>query len=226
VHEAELGIDQVQVVVQALPFPVGNLELVGDVALVDLEAHARLDRADDTHDPLGDPVGLGDLLRHLLLVPGPAVRLDMLEGDDGASGVDGQPPGVVGDAFGGGLGPGREVRERHPLGPQEDTDRAALLLVQLGEMPLEDHPVVHGQTARDPVPVKILERAHHNLLHERQPPKSVRISGQPPPTLLFGRLSPSCAPRAGFAGPTTDANGTPPRSNPQPSAAPHRAPLE
>ncbi len=81
VHEAELGVDQVHVMVQALALAPGHLDAVGLVALADLEAHAGLDRADEAHDPLGDAVlvcyRLGQVVFHLGPVPG----LDVVEGD-------------------------------------------------------------------------------------------------------------------------------------------------
>ena len=163
-HEPELVVDQIQVVVQALAFPAEQLQLAALVALADLEAEARLHRADQTDDPLGDPVALGDRLGQLVFVLGAVPGLHMIKGDHRSPRIRHQLPGIVGDPLGRGLGVGGEVLQRHALGPQEAS--GAVLLVQTAEMTLEDHPVEHRQTAGDPVPVNILERTH------RSPPRN------------------------------------------------------
>ena len=94
VHEPELGIDQVEVVMEALAFPAGQLETTGVVTLADLEAEAGLDRADQTDDPLVDPVPLGDRLGELVLVQEAVAGLDVIEGDHWPPSVGGQLPGV------------------------------------------------------------------------------------------------------------------------------------
>ena len=62
VHEPELGVDEIQVVVQALAFTAEQLEPSAVVTLTNLEAVTRFDRADQTHDPLRDLITLRDLL--------------------------------------------------------------------------------------------------------------------------------------------------------------------
>jgi hypothetical protein len=79
VHEPELGVDQIQVVVQALAFPPEQFEVAGLVALVDLEAEARLHRADETDDPFADAVALGDALGEVVFMLGAVAGLDMVE---------------------------------------------------------------------------------------------------------------------------------------------------
>ena len=90
VHEAELGVDQVHVVVQALALAPGHLDAVGLVALADLEAHAGLHRADEAHDPLGDAVLGRDRLGQVVFHLGPVAGLDMVEGDARTAGFGGQ----------------------------------------------------------------------------------------------------------------------------------------
>jgi hypothetical protein len=159
VHEPELVVDDIQVVVQALPFPAEQLETACLVTLANLEAPARLDRADQTDDPLGDPVGLGDRFRQLVFVLGAVAGLDVIERDHRSTGVGHQLAGIVGDPLRRRLRVGREILECHTLGPREAA--GPVLLVQGAEMTLEDHPVEHRQAARDPIPMKLLERAHH-----------------------------------------------------------------
>jgi hypothetical protein len=144
--------------VQAFAFPAGRLQPTGLHALAHLEAHARLHRADEADDPFGDPVALGDGLGQLVFPLSPVTGLHVIERDDRSPGVAHQLAGVVGDAFRRGLGVGGEVLQRHPLSPQETTD--VLVRKQASEIPLEDHPVKHRQTARDPIAMKILECAH------------------------------------------------------------------
>jgi hypothetical protein len=55
-HEPELGVHQIQVVVQALAFAAEQFKPAGLVSLADLEAVAGLDGADQADDPVGDPV--------------------------------------------------------------------------------------------------------------------------------------------------------------------------
>jgi pimeloyl-ACP methyl ester carboxylesterase len=151
VHEPELRVDHIRVVVQTLPLPAEELQATAAVTAADLEAPARLDRADQTDDPLGDPVGLGDRLRQLVLVLGAVAGLDVIERDHWSTGVGRQLPGVVGDPLRRGLRVAREVLERDALSPQEAA--GPVLLVQGAEMTLEDHPVEHRQAATDPTPV-------------------------------------------------------------------------
>jgi hypothetical protein len=159
VHEPELGVKQIQVVVQALPLPAVHLDGLGLEALADLETHTPLHRADNTDDPLGYPVLLRDGLGQLILALAVVVGLDVIERDDRTAGCLGQPPGVVRDPRRGRLGIRGDVLQRHTLGPQE-TPRP-VLLVQPGQPALEDHPVIHSQTPVDPIPMKILEHGHH-----------------------------------------------------------------
>ena len=119
VHEPELGIDQIEVVMEALALPAGQLETTSAVALADLEAEARLDRADQTDDPLGDPVGFGDRLRQLVLVLGAVAGLHVIEGDHRSPRLGHQPAGVGGDPLRRRLRVGGEVLERHTLRPQK-----------------------------------------------------------------------------------------------------------
>jgi hypothetical protein len=95
-----------------------------------------------------------------------------------------QIPGVVGDPLGRRLRIGGEVLQRHALGPQETA--GAVLLVQGAEMTLEDHPVEHRQTADDPIPMNILERAVAHL------PRTARAESH----------APDAKAQAGFDGPT------------------------
>ena len=179
-HEPELVVDQIQVVVQALAFPAEQLQLAALVALADLEAEARLHRADQTDDPLGDPVALGDRLGQLVFVLGAVAGLHMIEGDHRSPLIGHQLPGVVGDPLGRGLRVGGEVLQRHALGPQEAA--GAVLLVQAAEMTLEDHPVEHRQAAGDPVPVNILEHTHgappRQQRHAKSPAQDARAQGR------------------------------------------------
>ena len=159
VHEPELVVDQIQVVVQALPLPAEQLQLAALVPLADLEAEARLHRADQTDDPLGDPVALGDRLGQLVFVLGAVAGLHMIKGDHRPPRVGDQLAGVVGDPLRRRLRVGGEVLQRDTLGPQEAA--GPVLLVQTRQMTLEDHPIEHRQTASDPIPMKILERTHN-----------------------------------------------------------------
>src|SRR6266540_2798423 len=59
VHEPELVIDQIQVVVQAPALTAEHLDPSALIAFADLERHARLDRTDQTNDPCGDPFAFG-----------------------------------------------------------------------------------------------------------------------------------------------------------------------
>ena len=158
VHEAELGVDQVHVVVQALALAPGHLDAVGLVALADLEAHAGLHRADEAHDPLGDPVLLGDGLGQVVLHLGPVAGLDVVKGDARTARLGRQAVDVVGDAVRRGLGVLGEVGDRVTLGPQEGPHRVGLEEVR--EVTLEDHPVEHGQAAGDVAAVNVLEAVH------------------------------------------------------------------
>ena len=187
VHEPELGIDQVEVVMEALAFPAGQLETTGVVTLADLEAEAGLDRADQTDDPLGDPVGFGDRLGQVVLVLSAVAGLHVIEGDHRSPRLGHQPAGVGGDPLRRRLRVGGEVLERHTLGPQKAA--RPILLVERGEMAFEDHPVEHRQAARDPIPVEILERAHGHLPTRRRhrpesvtPPRPLVSGGHPQPT--------------------------------------------
>ena len=168
VHEAEVGVDEVEVVVQALALPACRLDAPGLHALAHLERHAGLDRADEAHDALGDPVTFGDRASELLLLLDAVAGLHVIEGDDRPSRLGGQAPGVVGDPLRRRLGIGGEVLQRHALAPQEAAH--VVLLVEAREIPLEDHPVEHRQAPGDPAPMKILERAHG---HPR-PPSTTR----------------------------------------------------
>jgi hypothetical protein len=148
--------------VQAGTLTPEDLEASAGQALAHLEAHAWFDGRDEAHDALAQSVAFGDRLGQVVFVLGAATGPHVVEGDDGAPGRGDQGAAVVGDLGGGGLGRGREVLERHPLGPQVAT--RAVLFEQGGQMSLEDHPVVHGQRAGDLPLVKLLERAHGDLL--------------------------------------------------------------
>ena len=158
VHEAELGVDQVEVVVQALALPAEELDGLGLMSAADLEGHARLHRADQAHDAFGDPVTLGDVLGQVVLLLDAVAGLDVVEGDHRTTGVGDQLAGVVGDALGGALGVVGEVGERHALGPQEAP--GPVLLVERAQVALEDHAVEHRQAPGDALAVEILERPH------------------------------------------------------------------
>ena len=61
VHEAKLGVDQVEVVVHALALTGTGPEPVGGRVGPDVEGPRRLDDADDADQPLGHPVTGRDL---------------------------------------------------------------------------------------------------------------------------------------------------------------------
>ena len=157
-HEAELGVDQVHVVVQALALSPGHLDAVGLVALADLKAHAGLHRADEADNSLGDPVilhdGLGQVVFHLGAVAG----LHVVEGDARTSRLGRQAVDVARDAVRRGLGVLGEVGDRVTLGPQEGPHRVGF--EQMRQVTLEDHPVEHGQAAGDVAAVNVLEAVH------------------------------------------------------------------
>jgi hypothetical protein len=90
VHEAELGVDEVEVVMEAPALSAVDVDGLGPVVLSDLEAHAGLDGGDDADDPLFDPVALGDRLGQVVLALGVVARLDVVERDDGATGRFGE----------------------------------------------------------------------------------------------------------------------------------------
>ncbi len=190
----------------------------GLVALADLERHARLDGGDEAHDPLADPVSLSDLLGQLVFVLSPVAGLDVVEGDDRTTSVGHQLAGVGGDALGGFLGIGGEVLEGDALGPQEAP--GTVLLVELGEMALEDHPVEHGQAAGDPLAVKILERSHDNLLEQRSS-KCAPQAGSSPGDQCRSLISDVSA-QGRRCRPVSRRSSAPAAINPQPEAAPQQ----
>ena len=162
-HEAELGVDQVEVVVHALALPTGGLEAVGGLGLADLERPARLDHADDTHHPFGHAVAGGDGPGQVLLLLGAGPGAGVVEVDVGPARVGGEALGVVGDLLGGGLGIGGELLQRIALLPQQRRDGPRR--EQAREVALEDHPVEHRQGPYDAISVEFLEVAHGPLLH-------------------------------------------------------------
>jgi len=67
-HEPELGVDQIQVVVHAFPFPADRLQPAGAMIAPHLHRPARLDRRQHAHHPFGDRIPLRDLPSPVLLV--------------------------------------------------------------------------------------------------------------------------------------------------------------
>ena len=119
----------------------------GLMALADLEAHARLHRRDQTDDPLSDAVALGDGLGQIFLVEaGAPPSLHVIERDHRPSRRGGQAPAVISDPGCGRLGVRHELFQADTLRPQAGPD--SVLVEQPGQLPLENQPVVHGQTLR------------------------------------------------------------------------------
>ncbi len=174
-HEAQLGVDEVPVVLDALALGGDHVEPMGFVVLGDLERSTGLDRSQYAHEALGDPVVLRDR------------SCEVLFGLAGMSGgrplqVDAWPPGllravlsVLTQGIGRGLGPLAELGERNPLVPQERLDATGVVEAQ--EVALEDHPVEHGQAPGDAAPMYIFECAHLDLPEDSDPTRRIVSSG-------------------------------------------------
>lgn len=190
-HEPELGVDQVEVVVQALALPAEELDGLGLMrrrTWKDMHGSTALMR--HTMPSVTPSRSAMDLARSSFCWT--RLRgLDVVEGDHRTAGVGGQLAGVVGDALGGGLGVVGEVGERHALGPQEAA--GTVLLVERAEMAFEDHPVEHRQAPGDALAVEILERPH-----DRPPDRSATSTSSVPPSrpLSTGPRSRTTDPRA------------------------------
>jgi hypothetical protein len=158
VHEPELGVDQIQVVVHALAFPPDRFQPVGAVIGSHLERPARLHHAEHAHDPFGDPVTLRDSAGRVLLGEVPAPASGMVRVAVGPPRLGGQTLGVGGQLLGGGRRVLRELGQREAELPQHRRDRSRG--EQAREMTLEDHPVEHRQGPYDAVRVDSLEQRH------------------------------------------------------------------
>jgi hypothetical protein len=60
VHEAELGVDLIEVVVHALALTAASYEAMSVGIGLDVERPGRLHDGDHTDQPLGDPITIGD----------------------------------------------------------------------------------------------------------------------------------------------------------------------
>lgn len=155
-HEPELGVDQIEVELQALADLVEDLQAA--LLTPDAEGATGLDRPEDTYQSLFDPISLRDGAGQVLFGLTVAARHRAGQIQRRAARLGRDALGVVDHGLGGLAGVSGEVGERRPLAPQERTSPAGL--VQARQVALENHPVEHGQAAGKPPPVHVLERSH------------------------------------------------------------------
>ncbi len=158
VAEPQLGVEPVEVEVQALATAPDQLEATALAVAEDGEAGARLHRGQHADQPGHDAVTGGDGAGQLLF--GLPAVLGVVLGQ-----VQIGPPSAGGQALGVGLELGRgggdvavEVLEQHALVVQERLEPPRH--VEPGQVPFEDQPVEAGKLANHPILVNHLERGH------------------------------------------------------------------
>lgn len=156
--EPELGVDAVEVDIQALATATDDLEAMGARVLVHVEAAARADCGEHADQALGDPVSLCDRSGQVLFRAALGLGVGRAEIDVGPPGVRSHGLGVCFQLVGACSHVGAEVLEQHPLGVQEALERPGR--VQLGDVTLDDQPVEADQRASDAILVHHLERGH------------------------------------------------------------------
>ena len=154
VAEAELGVDEIEVVMEALAAVADEVGLPGLLVVPRLVGGAHLETGGDVNQSRMGSALLDDGLDAFFL----AYTLGLAQVLDGESVCGGNGFGVGADAIAPPLRPLRVVEDAYPCGVEE-TGHAGRV-TDLGQGAVDDHPVVAGHGALDLSRVPIEKRCH------------------------------------------------------------------
>jgi len=154
VAEAELGVDEIEVVMEALAAVADEVGLPGLLVVPRLVGGAHLETGEDVNQSRMGSALLDDGLDAFFL----AYTRGLAQVLDGESVCGGNGFGVGADAIAPPLRPLRVVEDAYPCGVEE-TGHAGRV-TDLGQGAVDDHPVVAGHGALDLSRVPIETRCH------------------------------------------------------------------